>query len=578
MSNNNNLSSPDKSVKGDGNSYLDHSTTNTDARDLSTHNSVVNNTSTSNNVDNSHHIHINVQGGDLADLGLAPKPVKEIKEMTDADRERLDRAVNQILNNRENIYESFLPKLKALATEFPNSDKAQYYYYLLLASGSAQNYIAHYKNVAEKTYWLSFWAYTAYKRLGRSNDAEAILSQLSKWNEQSADNIRVLEAYGLVYDCMNRNADRYLIQDAADVINCIVRCSDYLDPFRLLIAFTISQGVLDRTGDSESDFYLKILDFDAFKIRIVPNGPKQQSGPRVIPVPVITEPANEEPEIHQPEKPRVVSELPKRDDKKSEKTKQQDGGSKSNSGSKIGNYILWGGVIVLLVFGYKSCFGSDDEIKDKKDKIETVEQTESHDAVEVQEDSPKKQSTTTTSKPKTTTQTSKNKKTTEASTKQAVPTTPKTTQETNTVSISAEALSSKPATPTEKVPSETTAATSANMPSESASDLLAAGKRAVKSFNYNSALNYFTKAANLGNNEAYFQLGMLYNNSNFDGCNIDRAISFMQKAAQGGNVEAMYQVGMLYMGRDNVVAKSWLRKAASNGHSKARTALDRFTN
>lgn len=557
MSNNSNLSSPDKSVKGDGNSYLDHSTTNTDARDMSTHNSVVNNSSTSSSVDNSQHIHINVQGGDLATLGLAPQPVREIKEMTDVDRERLDRAVNQILNNRENIYENFLPKLKALATEFPDSDKTQYYYYLLLASGSAQNYIAHYNNVAEKTYWLSFWAYTAFKRVGRSNEAETVLSQLSKWQEQYTDNSRVLEAYGLIYDSLKRNGGSFLIQDAADLINNIARCSDYLKPLLHLFAKTIGNGGFEKTGNSGQDFYLKIFDFDPNKVQVKP---------RRVEVPVITEPVVQEPPRYNPPKPTYIK--PTSNPTPTPPTTTTISSNHDENKSSVGKYIKGAVVLAIVVFGYKTCFSSSDEPKEEKNEaqVETVVSNETPVSTgKVAEEQPKRSTSQSSSgnvKVKQTQQQSESQSPREPVHVETPASTP--------------APQSEPQTHVTSTSASTSASTSVS--SESTAELVSAGKRAVRSFNYSSAVKYFTEAASKGSSEANFQLGLLYSNSNFDGHNSNLAISYMKKAAKSGSVEAMYQLGMLYSGRDNESAKLWLSKAAANGHAKAKSTLNRFTN
>ena len=569
MSNNSNLSSPDKSVKGDGNSYLDHSTTNTDARDMSTHNSVVNNSSTSSNVDNSHHIHLNVQGGDLAALGLAPQPVKEIKEMTDADRERLDRAVNQILNNRENIYESSLPKLKALATEFPDSDKAQYYYHLLLASGSAQNYITHYKNVSVKTYWLSFWAYTAFKRVGRSNEAESVLSQLSKWQEQYTDNSRVIEAYGLVYDCLKRNGGSFLMQDAADVINNIARCSDYLQPLLHLIANTIGNGGFEKTGNSGQDFYLKIFDFDLNKVQVKPQR---------LEVPVITEPVVQEPEPprYNPPKPTYIK--PTSNPTPTPPTTTTISSNHDEKKSSVGKYIKGAVVLAIVVFGYKTCFSSSDEPKEEKNEaqVETVVSNETPATTgKVAEEQPKRSTSQSSSgnvKAKQTRQQSESQSSREPERVEKPANTPASQPmpepKTHVASTSASASAS----------TSVSESASTSVSSESIAELVSAGKSAVRSFNYSSAVKYFTEAASKGSSEANLQLGLLYSNSNFDGHNTNHAISFMKKAALSGSVEAMYQLGMLYSGRDNESAKLWLSKAAANGHAKAKSTLNRFTN
>ena len=94
--------------------------------------------------------------------------------------------------------------------------------------------------------------------------------------------------------------------------------------------------------------------------------------------------------------------------------------------------------------------------------------------------------------------------------------------------------------------------------------------------NYDSAKRSFTQAANQGSIEAYYQLGLLYSNSNYDGYNKETATTYFLKAANANNVEAMYQAGMMYLGSDNATAKTWLRKAANNGHSRAQAQLSRL--
>lgn len=102
------------------------------------------------------------------------------------------------------------------------------------------------------------------------------------------------------------------------------------------------------------------------------------------------------------------------------------------------------------------------------------------------------------------------------------------------------------------------------------------GKRANKAFNYNLAYKYFLEAANMDDKEGCYQLGLLYRNDNFDYANFDKAVLWLTKAANMGHADAMYQLGEIYMGRDNTLAKQWLRKAAANGHTKAADRLNRM--
>ena len=109
-----------------------------------------------------------------------------------------------------------------------------------------------------------------------------------------------------------------------------------------------------------------------------------------------------------------------------------------------------------------------------------------------------------------------------------------------------------------------------------AEDLVTLGKKQMRAMKYDKAKSTFLEAADQGSLEAVYQLGMLYSNNNYDGYNKETALDYFLKAANNYHVEAMYQAGMMYLGTDNSAAKSWLQKAASNGHSRAQAQLSRL--
>ena len=115
-----------------------------------------------------------------------------------------------------------------------------------------------------------------------------------------------------------------------------------------------------------------------------------------------------------------------------------------------------------------------------------------------------------------------------------------------------------------------------NNNSAAASQLVIDGKKAMRAMNYQKAKKCFIEAAQQGNVEANYQLGMLYSNSNFDEYNKETATKHFTVAANSNHTEAMYQTGMMYLGTDNAEAKSWFRKAAAKGHSQAIKQLSRL--
>lgn len=115
-----------------------------------------------------------------------------------------------------------------------------------------------------------------------------------------------------------------------------------------------------------------------------------------------------------------------------------------------------------------------------------------------------------------------------------------------------------------------------NSNSAAVSQLVIDGKKAMRAMNYQKAKKCFVEAAEQGNIEANYQLGMLYSNSNFDGYNRETATKYFTVAANGNHTEAMFQTGMMYLGIDNSEAKSWFRKAAANGHTQAIKQLSKL--
>ena len=115
-----------------------------------------------------------------------------------------------------------------------------------------------------------------------------------------------------------------------------------------------------------------------------------------------------------------------------------------------------------------------------------------------------------------------------------------------------------------------------NSNSAAVSQLVIDGKKAMRAMNYQKAKKCFVEAAEQGNIDANYQLGMLYSNSNFDGCNRETATKYFTVAANSNHTEAMFQTGMMYLGIDNVEAKSWFRKAAANGHTQAIKQLSKL--
>lgn len=91
--------------------------------------------------------------------------------------------------------------------------------------------------------------------------------------------------------------------------------------------------------------------------------------------------------------------------------------------------------------------------------------------------------------------------------------------------------------------------------------------------NTSEAFEWYYKSGKNGFVSAYFQLGVLFENHELEGCGVDYikfpeyAFSCYGLAAESGHSEAQYKFGLL------TGDKEWLRKAAENGCKKAQRML-----
>lgn len=124
----------------------------------------------------------------------------------------------------------------------------------------------------------------------------------------------------------------------------------------------------------------------------------------------------------------------------------------------------------------------------------------------------------------------------------------------------------------------TVAANSSASNPNAAADLVAQGKKLVKTFKPEQAVTLFKQAANQGNVEACYQLAELYYNGNGVAKNFATAKSYYQRAAEAGMAEAQYMMGVMARNgqggeKDFTVAREWLTLSARQGHSKAKDML-----
>jgi len=114
---------------------------------------------------------------------------------------------------------------------------------------------------------------------------------------------------------------------------------------------------------------------------------------------------------------------------------------------------------------------------------------------------------------------------------------------------------------------------------ETPTSLYNAGLTAYKQFKYDQAHTYFSKAANQGETNAQYYLGMMFLNGNGVKKNTETAFTYISQAAKKGHKEATYQLAQMYDGgwgtaKDKEQAKNWYKKAADQGNEAARRRLN----
>lgn len=100
----------------------------------------------------------------------------------------------------------------------------------------------------------------------------------------------------------------------------------------------------------------------------------------------------------------------------------------------------------------------------------------------------------------------------------------------------------------------------------------------VENQNYPKAVKWYLKAAEQGHVEAQFNLGFLYANGLGGPANYEEAIRWYRKAAEQENYQAQFNLGLIYyMGDGHTVdygeALKYFRKAAGQGYAKAQFNL-----
>lgn len=112
----------------------------------------------------------------------------------------------------------------------------------------------------------------------------------------------------------------------------------------------------------------------------------------------------------------------------------------------------------------------------------------------------------------------------------------------------------------------------------SATEALSGGEAASAKKNYGEALQWYRKAADLGNADAQDRIGYLYEHGLGVSQDFTEAMTWYRKAAEQGQATAQNNIGTLYekglgVSKDYTQAVIWFRKSADQGNAFAQTSI-----
>ena len=195
------------------------------------------------------------------EIEISPEDAREIEkfvkkqssgasyELNAFDRDNLDIIKANLVANEGNIND-MLAKLEAMSTY--DNDEVQFYHNMLRCISSPSVMIRKYEEREQDIYWLAFWAYFGFLKNGQRIKAEKTLRELAAWDNQSQDNLHLLQSAGaLIADDVNMAG--IFLAKAKNI-------SFLLQPLLHTTAYIIKSGGQHLLSSSqEINFYLEKL-------------------------------------------------------------------------------------------------------------------------------------------------------------------------------------------------------------------------------------------------------------------------------------------------------------------------------
>ena len=123
-----------------------------------------------------------------------------VMSMGTVQRVQLNNFRSAVEGNMVDNIKRFLPQISANAKKFQD-EELQYLYHLVLTALDPERCVKIYQNKQEDKYWMSFWVYVAFHKLGDVENAENVMIELGRWQGYMPDeNLIVLAALGSLMD------------------------------------------------------------------------------------------------------------------------------------------------------------------------------------------------------------------------------------------------------------------------------------------------------------------------------------------------------------------------------------------
>ncbi len=176
---------------------------------------------------------INAQDREQIEHTIIAKLKAAANSLSEADKSNLSLVIAAIRNNDASYLKSSLTRLISMADK-SDDENVQFYAHLIMTVYRPTMCVQRYEQRQYDSYWLTFWSYMSYKRLGDITKAESVLAHISDWNDspEKQGQELILNAAGFLYDYYARRDTLSMLSGAKSILMTeSLKFSSLLKPF-----------------------------------------------------------------------------------------------------------------------------------------------------------------------------------------------------------------------------------------------------------------------------------------------------------------------------------------------------------